>query len=278
MARRSYRVLLNAHRSRQGVSASALIGAHDLRAARRTVHAGLCVRPQPRRLVSVAQPASARSIQHAAYNTQHTTRSIQHAAYNTQHTTCSIQCAAYNAQHTTRSIQCSAYGVRHATYVAITRLSGAIGFARADAMLYHDRLPIHAPPHTRSQQARLDWVVLSGCGRGGGGLFAWTGAASGARGVLASTLSKRGGRHCHARTHNKGQDAQTPSPPSPAATTSARSDSSSSRCTRRVTRWCSSTRHADSAGRGRAALCALCRTACCTQHVAFCTQHVACRV
>ena len=247
MAHRSYRALLNAHRSRRGVSASALIGAHDLRAARRTVHAGLCVRPQPRRLVSVAQPASARSIQHAAYSTQ----------------------------HTTRSIQCSAYCVRHATYVAITRLSGAIGFARADAMLYHDRLPIHAPPHARSQQARLDWVVLSGCGRGGGGLFAWTGAASGARGVLASTLSKRGGRHCHARTHNKGQDAQNPSPPSPAATTSARSDSSSSRCTRRVTRWCSSTRHADSAGHGRAALCALCRTAFCTQHVAFCTQHVA---
>jgi hypothetical protein len=113
MARRSYRVLLNAHRSRQGVSASALIGAHDLRAARRTVHAGLCVRPQPRRLVSVAQPASARSIQHAAYNTQHTTRSIQHAAYNTQHTTCSIQHAAYNTQHTTRSIQHAAYNMQH---------------------------------------------------------------------------------------------------------------------------------------------------------------------
>jgi hypothetical protein len=240
MARRSYRVLLNAHRSRQGVSASALIGAHDLRAARRTVHAGLCVRPQPRRLVSVAQPASARSIQHAAYNTQHTTRSIQHAAYNTQHTTrsiqhaayntqhttrsiqhaayntqhttCSIQCAAYNAQHTTRSIQCSAYGVRHATYVAITRLSGAIGFARADAMLYHDRLPIHAPPHTRSQQARLDWVVLSGCGRGGGGLFAWTAVPVGYLRVLSANGA--GGTATHART-TKDRTRKTPHRPRP---------------------------------------------------------------
>ena len=45
--------------------------------------------------------ASTHSIQHTAYNTQHTTHSIQHTAYNTQHTT-------YNTQHTTYSM--SVYG------------------------------------------------------------------------------------------------------------------------------------------------------------------------